>query len=148
MNADPPETREVRKLFESRIRIIASGVIKIHGIAREPGSHTILAVSSTDPSTDAVGSCVGMRGEIVKGIVNELHGEKIDVVLWSDSAEKFLFNLFAPMRFLNVSFDEASHQATAVLGMDSALASNKKVALGSLLFRQLTGWVLQFEMEK
>jgi transcription antitermination factor NusA-like protein len=77
-----------------------------------------------------------------------MHGEKIDIVLWSDSAQEFLFNLFAPMRFLNLSFDEASHQATAVLRADSELTSNKKVALGSLLFRQLTGWVLQFAMEK
>jgi N utilization substance protein A len=147
MNADTPEALEVRKLFEQRVPSIASGVVTIRGIARGPGSRSILAVASTDPATDAVGSCVGMRGAIVKGIVADLGGERVDIVLWNDSAKQFLSNLFAPMRFLKVSFDETSHQATAVLGADSELPLNKTVALRSRLFRELTGWVLQFEME-
>jgi len=147
MNADSSETLEVRKLFEQRITQIASGVVTIRGIVRERGSRTIVAVASTDPATNAVGSCVGMRGAIAKGIVRELQGEPIDIVLWNDSAERFLSNLLAPMRFLRVSFDEASHQATAVLSADSELLPSKKVALICRLFRHLTGWVLQFEME-
>jgi N utilization substance protein A len=146
MNADSPEALEIRKLFEQRVPSIASGVVTIRGIARESG-RSILAVASTDPATDAVGSCVGMRGAIVKAIMSELRGEHIDIVLWNDSAKQFLSNLFAPMRFQRVSFDETSHQATAVLREDSELASSKKVALRSRLFRDLTGWVLQFSME-
>ena len=147
MNADPPEVREVRNLFENRVPHITSGQVVIRGIVREPGSRTVLAVASTDPAACAVGSCVGTRGAIVKGIVAELHGEHIDIVRWDDSPKEFLSNLLAPMRFLTVSFDEASHQATVVLRADSELAPSKTVALRSLLFRQLTGWVLQFDME-
>jgi N utilization substance protein A len=147
MNADSTEALEVRKLFEQRVQPIAAGVVTIRGIVREPGTRTILVVACTDPATDAVGSCVGMRGAIVKDIVRELRGEYIDIVLWNDSAKQFLANLFAPMRFIRISFDETTHQAIAVLSADSELRSSKTVALRSRLFRQLTGWVLQFEME-
>jgi len=88
-----------------------------------------------------------MRGVIAKGIVAELHGERIDIIRWDDSPKQFLSNLLVPMRFLTVSFDEPSHQATVVLRADSELVASKTVALKSSLFRQLTGWVLQFDME-
>jgi N utilization substance protein A len=147
MNADSPEALEVRKLFEERVPPIASGVVTIRGIVREPGTRTILAVASADPATDAVGSCVGTRGAIVKDIVAHLRGERIDIVLWNDSPKQFLASLLHPMRCGRISFDEASHHATAVLCADSELASSKTVALRSRLFRDLTGWVLQFEMQ-
>jgi N utilization substance protein A len=147
MNPDPPEVCEVRNLFQKRVPQIASGVVTIRGIVRQPGNRTILAVASSDPATDAVGSCVGMRGATVKGIIAELHGESIDIVLWNDDAQKFLSNLFAPMQFANVTFDAASGYAKAVIKADSDLASSKTVALRSQLFSQLTGWHLQFEIE-
>jgi N utilization substance protein A len=147
MNTDSPEAQEVRKLFESRVPAIKSGVVVVRGIVREPGSRTILAVSSADSATDAVGSCVGPRGAIIKEIVAELRGEHIDIVLWKASAKDFLTNLFAPRRFTTVSFDESSHCATGVLQEDPELASPKNVTLRSLLFRQLTGWVLRLETQ-
>ena len=147
MNPESPEALEVRKLFEQRVEPIASGIVTIRGIVREPGTRTVLAVASTDPATDAVGSCVGIRGAVVKDIVRELQGEHIDIVLWNQSTERFLSNLFAPMQFVKISFDQTSHQATAVLGADSELLASKTVTLNSRLFQHLTGWVLQFEME-
>src|SRR5437870_11379325 len=99
MSPDSPETREVRNLFERRVPAITSGVVTIRGIVRDPGSRTILTVVSSDPATDPVGSCVGLRGAIVKDIVQELQGEHIDIVRWDDSVKQFLSNLFAPMRF-------------------------------------------------
>jgi transcription termination/antitermination protein NusA len=147
MNIDSPEALEVRKLFEQRIEPIASGLVTIRGIVREPGSRTIVAVDSTDPATNAVGSCVGIRGAIVKDIVRELHGEHIEIVLWDVSEDRFLSNLLAPMQFVRISFDETSHQATVVLSADSELPASKTVALKSRLFRNLTGWVLPFEMK-
>ena len=147
MNADTPEALEVCKLFERRVPVIASGVVIIRGAVRDPGSRTVMAVATTDPATDAVGSCVGMRGAIVKGIVANLGEERIDIVLWDDSPKRFVRNLFAPLQFLSVSFDETSHQAIAVLKADSALPSSQIVALKTRLLRQLTGWVLQFEIE-
>jgi len=145
MNTDQPEAREVRKLFEDRVPSIKSGVVVVRGIVREPGSRTILAVSSTDPATDAVGSCVVVRGVIIKVVVAELRGEFIDVVLWKPSAQDFFTNLFAPRRFTTVSFDDSSHCATAVLQPDPESAPPKNVAVRSLLFRQLTGWVLRLK---
>src|SRR5262245_61201883 len=118
MNADSPEIAEIRMLFQSRVHAIASGVVMIRGIVREPGNRTILAVTSKDSAADAVGSCVGLRGAVIKDIVAELHGELIDIVLWKESAKEFLSNLLAPARFRSVSFDEASHQAIAVLDAD------------------------------
>jgi N utilization substance protein A len=147
MKPDPSEAREVCELFRKRVPSIASGVVTIRGAVRDPGSRTVLAVVSTDPATDAVGSCVGMRGAALKDIVKELHREHIDIVLWNDSAKRFVSNLFAPMQFLNISFDESSHQATAVLNENSLLPPSKTIELKARLLRQLTGWVLQFEME-
>jgi N utilization substance protein A len=147
MNADSPEIDEVRTLFQNRVPAVASGVVAIRGIVREPGNRTILAVASADPATDAVGSCVGLRGAIIKDIVAQLHREFIDIVLWNDSPKKFLSNLFAPVRFRTISFDEASHQARAVLEVDSEPAASKNFPLKARLFRNLTGWVLQFVTE-
>jgi len=147
MNTEPPEARDVRKLFEDRVPSIKSGIVVVRGIVREPGSRTILAVSSTDPATDAVGSCVGPRGAIIKGVVAELRGEFIDVVLWKPLAKDFLTNLFAPRRFTTVSFDESSHCATGVLQPDTESAPPRNIALRSLLFRHLTGWVLRLETQ-
>ena len=104
-------------------------------------------MASTDRTTDAVGSCVGLRGAIVKGICAELHGEHIDIVLWSDSPKTFITNLVAPMQFVSISLDQASHQATVVLRADSELPPSNKVRLKSRLLGELTGFALQFEME-
>src|SRR5690349_18033174 len=109
MNADTPAALEIRKLFEQRVPSIATGVVTIRAIVREPGTRTILVVSSADPAVCAVGSCVGTRGAIVKRIVADLGSEPVDVVLWNDSAAQFLKNLFAPMQFLKVSFDDTAH---------------------------------------
>jgi N utilization substance protein A len=148
MNADSPEAHEVRLLFERHVPAITSGLVTIRGIVRDPGTRTILTVASTDSATDPVGSCVGMRGANVKNIVRDLGGEHVDIVRWDDSVKQFLSNLFTPMRFLSLSFDEASHLVTALLEADSPLAPSKIVALRSRLLRQLTGWTLQFEIER
>src|ERR1041385_3065325 len=118
MSADAPDTAEVRNVFEQHIPSIASGIVTIRGIARDRGNRSVLAVSSSDPATDPVGSCVGLRGATIKSIVKELRGEFVDIVRWSDSAKEFLGNLFTPMRFYNISFDETSRQVIAVLKAD------------------------------
>ena len=148
MSADPAGAGEVVRLFKARVPQIASGVVTIRGAVRDPGHRTILAVASTDPTTDALGSCVGTRGAVIKAIVAEMRGEHVDIVLWNDSAETFITSLLAPMKCASISLDQASHQARVVLRVDSELLSSTKVKLRSRLLSELTGWVLQFEMER
>lgn len=147
MNADGSEVSAVRRLFETRVPQIASGAVTIRGLARDPGNRSVLVVTSADPATDSVGSCVGNRGAIVKEIVTELHGEYIDIVRWSNSVKEFISNLYSPMVFSNISIDKASHQATGVLRADSKLSSSRAVSLKSRLLRELTGYAMEFEME-
>lgn len=145
MSAVPPEAGEVVNLFKARVPQIASGLVTIHGAVRDPGERTILAVASSDEATDPVGVCVGIRGAVVKGICADLHGEFIDVVRWSDSPKTFIRNLIAPIRFVAISFDEASRQATVFVRAESDMP--KKAQLKSRLVKELTGWGLQFAVD-
>ena len=119
------EAGEVLNLFKARVPEIASGVITIRGAVRDPGKRTILAVASTDAATDPVGTCVGVRGAVVKSICADLHGEFIDIVRWSDSPETFITNLLAPIQLAGISLDEASRQATVFLRAESELPPQK-----------------------
>src|SRR6266850_3072887 len=125
MSPEPPEASEVVNLFKARVPQIASGIVTIRGAVRDPGSRTIVVVSSTDPTADPVGACVGARGAVVKGICADLHGEFIDIVRWSDSPKTFITNLLAPIRLAGISLDEASRQATVFLQAESELPPQK-----------------------
>src|ERR1043166_6224036 len=112
MNSNPDDTEPIRRLFEQHVPEVASGKVEIRGIVREPGNRSILAVAPKNSSIDAVGSCVGIRGSRVKNMVSRLGGgEHFDIVLWSESLERFIANLLAPSRFVRVSFEEATRQA-------------------------------------
>jgi len=97
MNAQPDGSEEVRSLLLAQVPELASGVVEIKGIVRERGYRTIIAVWSTDTTIDPVGACVGQRGVRIKGVVQQLSGEMIDVVRWSESLEEFTRNLIAPV---------------------------------------------------
>jgi N utilization substance protein A len=99
------DPRFVAKLFELEVSEIADGVVKIKGIAREPGYRTKIAVVSTDNKVDPVGACVGMRGMRVKNIVRELSGEKIDIVRWSEDVKTYVANALSPAKLTKVSLD-------------------------------------------
>lgn len=96
----------VKRLFEEEVTEIQDGIVTIESIAREAGSRTKIAVSTVDPNVDAVGACVGMNGSRVNAIVNELRGEKIDIVNWSDMPEIFIENALSPAMVMDVSIDE------------------------------------------
>ena len=96
----------VKRLFEEEVTEIQDGIVTIESIAREAGSRTKIAVSTVDPNVDAVGACVGMNGSRVNAIVNELRGEKIDIVNWSDMPEIFIENALSPAVVMDVSIDE------------------------------------------
>ena len=145
MSSDSSETEVVRQLFKDQVPAVASGVVEIRGIVREPGNRSILAVISKDPAIDAVGSCVGNRGNRVKQIVERLGGEFVDIVLWNESAERFIANLLAPLRFVQVTFDEATHEAIVQVALDRNRPVAGRRELQAQLLLQLTGWNLKLE---
>ncbi|MCK5850344.1 MAG: transcription termination/antitermination protein NusA [Kiritimatiellae bacterium] len=113
----------VRKLFELEVSEISDGVVRIKGIAREPGYRTKIAVLSTEDKVDPVGACVGMRGMRVKNIVRELSGEKIDIIRWSDDTKTYVTNALSPAKLLKVTIDPAD------LGIVRVIADSEQLSL-------------------
>ena len=95
----------VKRLFESEVTEIQDGVVEIMSIAREAGSRTKIAVYSNDPDVDAVGACVGMNGARVNAIVNELRGEKIDIINWNENPAMLIENALSPAKVISVIAD-------------------------------------------
>ncbi|MCS6970293.1 MAG: transcription termination factor NusA [Planctomycetota bacterium] len=108
----------VRELFRAEIPEIADGLIEIKGIVREPGKRTKIAVASRDPRIEPVGSCVGVRGGRISKITDELGGEKIDIIPWSDDPAQFIENSLKPARILRISYDHFRDRAHVVVSQD------------------------------
>lgn len=138
-------TRFVRRLLEIEVTEIADGTVEICSLAREPGYRTKLAVKSTDPKVDAVGSCVGTRGVRIRSIVKELGGEKIDVIRYFEDPIKFLQEAIHPAVPLNIYVDEENHQMSfEVREEDLAVAIGKR-GLNARLTSRLLGWRLDIK---
>ena len=105
----------VKKLFELEVPEIREGIVSIDSLAREAGSRTKMAVSSSDESVDPVGACVGNRGNRVQAVVDELNDEKIDIIPWSDDPEANIKNALAPAAVEKIVFDEEENRSTAVV---------------------------------
>jgi len=105
----------IRKLFELEVPEIADGIVEIRACAREPGQRTKIAVWSNDPNVDPVGACVGARGGRVRMVVNELNGEKIDIVPYVDEVEEFVMKALAPARVTEVQIDYDSGTARVIV---------------------------------
>ena len=105
----------MEKLFFQEVPEIYDGIIEIKSSARDPGSRAKICVSSTDSSIDPVGACVGMRGSRVQSVVNELHGEKIDIVHWSEDPATLVVSALAPAEVLKVIIDDQSRRIEAIL---------------------------------
>src|SRR4030042_3701795 len=128
------------QLFELEVPEIASGVVEIKSIAREAGSRSKIAVASGEEGVDPIGSCVGQRGTRVQAVINELGGEKIDIIEWSENISKFIANALAPAKVLDVEVYDAEHIARVKVPEDQlSLAIGKKGQNVSLAAR-LTGW--------
>ncbi len=130
----------LRRLLENEVPEIFQGTVEIKGIAREPGSRSKVAVTATQPGVDPVGSCVGMRGVRIQNIVNELNGEKIDVVSWSPKETDFVANALSPARVEQVWLSEESKTATVVVPDTQLSLAIGKEGQNARLAAKLTGW--------
>ncbi|MBO6677559.1 transcription termination factor NusA [Parvibaculum sp.] len=128
------------KLFAQEVPEIYDGIIEIRAVARDPGSRAKIAVLSNDSSIDPVGACVGMRGSRVQAVVNELQGEKIDIIQWSPDAATFIVNGLAPAEVVKVVLDEDAQRIEVVVPDDQLSLAIGRRGQNVRLASQLTGW--------
>jgi len=128
------------KLFSQEVPEIYDGIIEIKSVARDPGSRAKIAVLSTDSSIDPVGACVGMRGSRVQAVVNELQGEKIDIIQWSPDAAAFIVNALAPAEVIKVILDEDAERIEVVVPDEQLSLAIGRRGQNVRLASQLTGW--------
>jgi len=119
---------------------IYDGIVEVKSVARDPGSRAKIAVVSNDSSIDPVGACVGMRGSRVQAVVNELQGEKIDIIPWSPDAATFIVNALQPAEVMKVVLDEDSTRIEVVVPDDQLSLAIGRRGQNVRLASQLTGW--------
>lgn len=130
----------VRKLFELEVPEIFAGTVEIKSIAREAGSRTKLAVFSNEDGIDPIGSCVGQKGTRVQAVIEELGGEKIDIIEWNEKAEKFIASAISPAKVLSVSLNEDKKEAKVSVPEDQLSLAIGKQGQNVRLAAKLTGW--------
>ena len=130
----------ITRLFEMEVPEIYNGTVEIKSIAREPGLRTKTAVTARQEGIDPVGSCVGMRGVRIQNIVNELNGEKIDVVQWSPDPKEFIANALSPAQVVEVQLREDEHAATVIVPDKQLSLAIGKEGQNVRLAAKLTGW--------
>ncbi|MFM7282387.1 MAG: transcription termination factor NusA [Planctomycetia bacterium] len=137
----------VRRLFELEVPEIADGIIEIKRVVREPGYRTKMAVSSADPKIDAIGACVGVRGSRIKAVIDELRGERIDIIKWSDSLEQLILNGLKPaaINVENIYPDIQSRSAVVVVDDDQQSLAIGKKGQNVRLASKLCGWEIDIK---
>ena len=130
----------IRRLFELEIPEIADHVIEIKALAREPGFRTKLAVVSYDSKVDCVGACVGIRGPRIRNIIDELNGEKIDIIRWNESPEILIMNALKPAEIQSITLDDDTNEAVVTVAEDQLSLAIGKRGQNVRLAARLTGW--------
>ena len=130
----------IKRLFEVEVPEVAERIIEVQAMAREPGQRTKIAVSSIDSRVDAVGACVGVRGSRIKNIVDELNGEKIDIVRWNESSQILIQNALKPAEVAEISLCFELGRATVVVREDQLSLAIGKRGQNVRLAAKLTGW--------
>ncbi len=130
----------VRKLFEEEVPEIKQGTVVIKEISREPGQRTKMAIWSEDPRVDAIGACVGNKGARVNAVVEELNGEKIDIIPWSENPLEFIAKALSPAKVLSVTQLDGEKSAMAVVPDDKLSLAIGKDGQNARLAVRLTGW--------
>ena len=137
----------VVKLFEREVSEIHDGVVKIMGIAREPGRRTKIAVKSDDPRVDPVGACVGIRGTRVRNITDELGNERVDIVPYDDDLAKYAANALLPAKVQSVEIDEAKHELQVTVNEEQSKIAFGRKAQNVRLSAKLLGWNITLKNE-
>ncbi len=135
------------KLFAQEVPEIYDGIIEVKSVARDPGSRAKIAVISRDSSIDPVGACVGMRGSRVQAVVQELQGERVDIIPWSDNIATFLVNALQPAEVAKVVLDEESERIEVVVPDDQLSLAIGRRGQNVRLASQLTGWNIDIVTE-
>ncbi len=130
----------LKRLFELEVPEIREGIVKIIAVAREPGSRAKMAVVSSDPDVDPVGACVGLKGSRVQAVVQELRGEKIDIIPWSPDPAKLVYNALAPAECTRVIVDEDNKTLEVIVPDDQLSLAIGKQGQNVRLASKLLGW--------
>ena len=136
------------KLFAQEVPEIYDGIVEVKAVARDPGSRAKIAVISRDSSVDPVGACVGMRGSRVQAVVNELQGEKIDIIPWTSDPANFVVNALAPAEVAKVVLDEERQRMEVVVPDQQLLLAIGRRGQNVRLASQLTGWDIDIVTEQ
>lgn len=135
----------VKRLFELEVPEIYEGVVEIKSISREAGSRSKIAVVSHDENVDPMGSCVGPKGTRVQNIVNELKGEKIDIIKWSKNPEEFIASSLSPAKVMDVSIDEETKSAKVIVDDNQLSLAIGKEGQNVRLAAKLTNWKIDIK---
>ncbi len=135
------------KLFEQEVPEIYENIVEVKGAAREPGSRAKIAVTSHDRDVDPVGACVGMKGTRVQSVVQELRGEKIDIVHWTDDPAEYVCRALAPAKVSKIIMDDEGHSMEVIVPDDQLSLAIGKKGQNVRLASRLTGWKLDVRSE-
>ncbi len=135
------------KLFSTEVPEIAEGIVEIKAVSREPGNKAKIAVFSKNKDVDAVGACVGMRGARVQNIVQELSGEKIDIIPWTTDHAKYIISALAPAKITEVSVDEDERYIEVIVPDDQLSLAIGRKGINVRLAAQLSGWKIDIKSE-
>ena len=138
----------VVELFKLEVPEAGEGLITIHAAARDPGLRAKIAVSSKDPRIDPIGACVGMRGMRVQSVSNELAGERVDIILWSQDPAQFVINALAPAEVQSIVVDEESHSMDVIVDEAQLAQSIGRGGQNVRLASELTGWEINVMTEE
>ncbi len=137
----------VRRLFEEEVAEVRDGTVEIKGLSREPGSRTKMAVWSNDPDVDPVGACVGMNGSRVNAVVNELRGEKIDIIAWDENPAVLIENALSPAKVITVGADPEENSAKVIVPDYQLSLAIGKEGQNARLAARLTGYKIDIKSE-
>ncbi len=136
------------KLFQLEVPEMAEGIVRVMGVAREPGFRAKIAVSSSEGDVDPVGACVGMKGSRVQNVVQELQGERIDIVTWSPDPAKYVYNALAPAHVSMVMADEDANSLLVVVPNDQLSLAIGRQGQNVRLASKLIGWRIDVKSEQ
>ena len=137
----------VRRLFELEVPEIKKGVIEIKGLTREPGSRSKLAVHSTVEGVDPVGTCIGPKGMRVQAVIDELRGEKIDIIRYSEDPAEYITQALSPAKVVSITVDEEKKMCSVIVPADQLSLAIGKEGQNARLAARLTGWKIDLKPE-